>query len=198
MAISTSKTVTGFGEYKDQADAILTDAQNLYDSGALGAVEGFTDTQLDAQTKGIAAGDTQIGLEAEMAAMAGKTDLSGMRMAAKNDAMRALGLNSNAAGRMGGLGGSRQAINQGSIANNLAAQFGQIDMDRQAMDLTNTQAALDAQGMGAAAIAEIGQAQQTQGQNVLDSKYAGLTKLGEMFANLAERTSFTTDDDGGK
>ena len=198
MGISTSKTVTSYGEYQDDADSIIADAKNLYDSGALGAVEGFTDTQKDAQAKAIAAGDTQIGLEADLADMAGKTDLSGMRMAAKNDALRALGLNSAAAGRMGGLGGSRQGIHQGSIANNLAAQFGQIDMDRQAMDLTNTQAALDAQGTGAAAIAEVGQAEQTQNQNVLDSKYAGLTKLGEMFSNLASRTSFTEDDDGGK
>ena len=118
MANSTmTSTVNYAPEYKDQSNKILEDAQNLYDTGQLGTVAGFTQAQLDAQKAGIAAGNTQVGLEGQLAGMAGKTDLSGMRQGAQNQALQALGLNSAAAGRMGGLGGSRQALNQQSIAN---------------------------------------------------------------------------------
>jgi hypothetical protein len=130
--------------------------------------------------------------------MAGKTDLSGMRQNAQNEALQALGLNSAAAGRMGGLGGSRQFVNQQSIANDLAGKFGQIDMQRQQMDVQNTQAALTAQGTGAGQMAQIGQAQQQQQQNVNDAGYTGLTQLGEMFSNIASKKTRTESDQGGK
>ena len=185
-------------EYADQAKKILEDAQTMYDAGGLGQVAGFTDAQTQGQTAGIAAGQAQIGLEGQLAGMAGKTDLSGMRQGAKNEALQALGLNSAAAGRMGGLGGSRQFVNQGSIANDLAGKFGQIDLQRQQMDLTSTQAALQAQGTGAGQIAQIGQAQQQQQQNVLDAPYTGLTQLGEMFSNIAAKKTSTESDKGGK
>ena len=185
-------------EYAGQAKKILDDAQNLYDTGQLGNVAGFTDAQTQGQTAGLAAGQAQIGLEGQLAGMAGKTDLSGMRQGAKNEALQALGLNSAAAGRMGGLGGSRQFVNQQSIANDLAGKFGQIDMQRQQMDLTNTQAALQAQGTGAGQIAQIGQAQQQQQQNVNDAPYTGLTQLGEMFSNIAAKKTNTESDQGGK
>ena len=184
--------------YADQAKKILEDAQNLYDTGSLGQVAGFTDAQTQGQTAGIAAGQAQIGLEGQLAGMAGKTDLSGMRQGAQNEALQALGLNSAAAGRMGGLGGSRQFVNQQSIANDLAGKFGQIDLQRQQMDLTSTQAALQAQGTGAGQIAQIGQAQQQQQQNVLDAPYTGLTQLGEMFSNIAAKKTSTESDQGGK
>ena len=197
MANSTTTSTTGYVDEAKQKK-ILDDAQNLYDTGQLGNVAGFTQAQKDAQAAGIAAGNTQIGLEGQLAGMAGKTDLSGMRQGAQNQALQALGLNSAAAGRMGGLGGSRQALNQQSIANDLAGKFGQIDMQKQQMDVQNTQAALQAQGTGAGQIAQIGQAQQQQQQNVNDAGYTGLTQLGEMFSNIASKKTTSSADTGGK
>jgi len=199
MANSTMTSITQYASpYAAQAKKILEDAQNLYDAGQLGQVAGFTDAQTQGQAAGLAAGQAQIGLEGQLAGMAGQTDLSGMRQAAQQEALQALGLNAAAAGRMGGLGGSRQFVNQQSIANDLAAKFGQIDMQRQQMDFANTQAALQAQGMGAGQMAQIGQAQQQQAQNVLDAPYTGLTQLGEMFSNIAAKQTRTESDQGGK
>ena len=196
---STITSVTQYAdEYKAQAEAIAKKAQALYDAGSLGQVAGFTGAQTQGQAAGLAAGQAQIGLEGQLAGMAGKTDLSGMRQNAQNDALQALGLNSAAAGRMGGLGGSRQFVNNQSIANDLAGRFGEIDLQRQQMDLTSTQAALQAQGTGAGQIAQIGQAQQQQQQNVLDAPYTGLTQLGEMFTNIAAKETSTESDQGGK
>ena len=192
-------SITSYADdYKGQAKKILDDAQNLYDTGQLGNVAGFNQAQTDSQTAGLAAGQAQIGLEGQLAGMAGKTDLSGMRQNAKNEALQALGLNSAAAGRMGGLGGSRQSINNQSIANDLAGKFGSIDMQRQQMDFTQTQGALQAQGTGAGQIAQIGQAQQQQQQNINDAGYTGLTQLGEMFSNIASKKTSTESDKGGK
>ena len=199
MANSTMTSTTGYADpYASKAEQLLADAQNLYNTGQLGQVAGFTDAQTQAQTAGIAAGQAQIGLEGQLTGMAGQTNLSGMRQAAQQEALQALGLNSAAAGRMGGLGGSRQFVNNQSIANDLAGKFGQIDMQRQQMDVANTQAALQAQGTGAGQIAQIGQAQQQQQQNVLDAPYTGLTQLGEMFTNIAAKKTSTESDQGGK
>ena len=197
MANSTTTSTTGYVDITKQ-NKILDDAQNLYNTGQLGNVAGFTQTQKDAQAAGIAAGNTQIGLEGQLASMAGKTDLSGMRQGAQNEALQALGLNSAAAGRMGGLGGSRQFLNNQSIANDLAGKFGTIDMQRQQMDVQNTQAAISAQGTGAGQQAQIGQAQQQQQQNVNDAGYTGLTQLGEMFSNIASKKTTSSADTGGK
>nr|QPI16313.1 MAG: hypothetical protein NIOZUU157_00201 [Virus NIOZ-UU157] len=197
MANSTTTSTTGYVDEAKQ-NKILDDAQNLYDTGQLGNVAGFTQAQLDAQKAGIAAGNVQTGLEGQLAGMAGKTDLSGMRQGAQNQALQALGLNSAAAGRMGGLGGSRQFINQQSIANDLAGKFGQIDQQQQQMDVAGLQAALTAQGTGAGQMAQIGQAQQQQQQNVNDAGYTGLTQLGEMFSNIASKKTSSSADTGGK
>ena len=197
MANSTTTSTTGYVDEAKQKK-ILDDAQNLYDTGQLGNVAGFTQAQKDAQAAGIAAGNTQIGLEGQLAGMAGKTDLSGMRQGAQNQALQALGLNSAAAGRMGGLGGSRQALNQQSIANDLAGKFGQIDQQQQQMDIAGLQSAISAQGTGAGQIAQIGQAQQQQQQNVNDAGYTGLTQLGEMFSNIASKKTTSSADTGGK
>ena len=197
MANSTTTSTTGYVDITKQ-NKILDDAQNLYNTGQLGNVAGFTQAQKDAQAAGIAAGNTQIGLEGQLAGMAGKTDLSGMRQGAQNEALQALGLNSAAAGRMGGLGGSRQFLNNQSIANDLAGKFGTIDMQRQQMDVQNTQAAISAQGTGAGQQAQIGQAQQQQQQNVNDAGYTGLTQLGEMFSNIASKKTTSEADTGGK
>ena len=199
MANSTMTSITQYADpYASQAKKILEDAQNLYDTGQLGQVSPFNTAQSQGQAAGIAAGQAQIGLEGQLAGMAGSTNLSGMRQNAKNEALQALGLNSAAAGRMGGLGGSRQFINQQSIANDLAGKFGQIDMQSQQMDFANTQGALQAQGTGAGQMAQIGQAQQQQQQNVLDAPYTGLTQLGEMFSNIAAKKTSTESDQGGK
>ena len=197
MANSTTTSTTGYVDITKQ-NKILDDAQNLYNTGQLGNVAGFTQAQKDAQAAGIAAGNTQIGLEGQLAGMAGKTDLSGMRQGAQNQALQALGLNSAAAGRMGGLGGSRQALNQQSIANDLAGKFGQIDQQQQQMDIAGLQSAISAQGTGAGQIAQIGQAQQQQQQNVNDAGYTGLTQLGEMFSNIASKKTTSSADTGGK
>ena len=66
------------------------------------------------------------------------------------------------------------------------------------MDLASTQAALKAQGTGAAQMAGIGQAQQQQQQNVNDAGFTGLTQLGEMFTNIAGKTTTTEASKGGK
>ena len=199
MANSTTTSTTGYGDdYAAQQKKILDDAQNLYNTGQLGNVAGFNQAQTDAQAAGLAAGNTQIGLEGQLAGMAGKTDLSGMRTGAKNEALQALGLNSAAAGRMGGLGGSRQFINQQSIANDLAGKFGSIDMQQQQMDMQGLQTALSAQGTGAGQMGQVGQAQQQQQQNVNDAGYTGLTQLGEMFSNIASKKTTSEADTGGK
>jgi hypothetical protein len=47
-------------------------------------------------------------------------------------------------------------------------------------------------------MAQIGQAQQQQQQNVNDAGYTGLTQLGEMFSNIASKKTRTESDQGGK
>jgi len=199
MGSTTTTTTSGYAPgFQDQAGSILEDLQGLYDSGQLGQTAGFTDAQLQAQQAGLAAGQNQIGLEGQLAGMAGQTDLSGMRQGAQNQALQALNLNAAGAGRAGGLGGSRQMLNNQSIANDLAGKFGQIDLQQQQMDLTSTQAALDAQGTGAASMAAVGLGQQQQQQNVLDAPHKGLTQLGEMFSAIAGKQTTATEKKGGK
>ena len=199
MASTTTTTETGYSsQFQDQGNSILKELQSLYDSGQLGQIAGFNETQLGAQQAGLAAGQNQIGLEAQLAGMAGQTDLSGMRQGAQNQALQSLNLNAAGAGRSGGLGGSRQSINNMSIANDLAGKFGQIDLQQQQMDLTSTQAALDAQGTGAASMAAVGLGQQQQQQNVLDAPHKGLTQLGEMFSAIAGKQTTATEKKGGK
>jgi len=191
--MATVTTTSGYApEFKDQASSILEEIQGLFDSGQLGQVAGWSKNQLDAQQAGVQAAGIQTGLEGQLAGMAGQTDLSGLRQGAQQQAQQALGLNSAAAGRYGGMGGSRQSINTQSISNDLAAKFGQIDMQRQQMDFANTQGALEAQGTGASSLAAIGQGQQLQTQKGLDSSFTALTQLGEMFSNIAGKQTTAT------
>lgn len=191
--MATVTTTSGYApEYQDQAQNILSQAQNLYGQGQLGQVAGFTPAQLAGQQAGLQAAGSQVGLEGQLAGMAGQTDLSGLRQSALQQSQQALGLSDAAAGRYNQIGGSRQFVNQQSIANNLAAQFGQIDMQRQQMDFANTQGALNAQGTGASSMAAIGQGQQLQTQKGLDAPYTGLTQLGEMFSNIAGKQTTAT------
>jgi len=199
MASTTTTTTSGYApQFQDQASSMLEELQGLYDTGQLGQVAGFNQTQLGAQQAGIGAAGIQTGLEGQLAGMAGQTDLSGMRTAAQQQALSSLNLNAANAGRYGGIGGSRQMLNNQSIANDLAAKFGQIDMQKQQMDVANTQAALQAQGTGAASMAAVGLGQQQQQQNVLDSPYKGVSQLSEMFSAMAGKQTMATEKKGGK
>jgi len=188
MSNDTTSTVAGYaGGYQDQAGNILTGAEQMYNQGGMGQTAGFNQTQLDAQQAALAASGVQTGLEGQLAGMAGQTDLSGMRLNAQNQAQQALGLSNSTAGRGGTLGGSRGFVNNQSIANNLASQFGQIDLLQQQQDIASTQAALNAQGTGAAAAGAVGLGQQQQTQNQLDSPFKGLTQYAELFSALAPK-----------
>ena len=199
MASTTTTTQSGYSpDFQAQGNSILEELQGLYDGGQLGQTAGFTGAQTQAQQAGLAAGQTQIGLESQLAGMAGQTDLSGMRQGALQQAQQSLNLNAAGAGRAGGLGGSRQMLNNQSIANDLAGKFGQIDMQRQQMDFANTQGALNAQGTGAASMAAVGLGQQQQQQNTLDAPHKGLTQLGEMFSAIAGKQTIATEKKGGK
>lgn len=195
----TSTSTTGFAqEYKPQITGMLAEGKGLYDSGQLGSVAGFNTNQLNAQAGGVNAAGVQTGLESAMATQANKgVDLSGMRTAAKTNALGALGLNTAGAGRVGGLGGSRQALNSQGIANDLAGKFAGIDQQEQATNFANKQAALQAQGTGAQTLAGIGAGQQQQAQNQADSAYKGLSQYASLFHGVADKST-TTQQSGGK
>ena len=197
----TTETISGYATpYQSKIDTAINAGSNMYDAGKLGQVAGFNQAQQDAQTSGIASAGQQTALEQAMAkqALAG-TDLSGMRAAAQQDAQKALNIANINAGRTGGLGGSRQAINQQSVANDLAASFAQIDMQKQQQDMAMKGTALGAQGAGAETLAAIGMGQQQQAQNELDSGYAGLSQLSNIYGGfIPKQTSVTSKQGGGK
>lgn len=195
----SSTSTTGFAqEYKPEIKSMLAQGKGLYDAGQLGQVAGFTPAQIAAQKQGIASAGVQTGLENALATQANKgVDLSGMRTAAKTQALGALGMNAAGAGRAGGLGGSRQALNNQSIANDLAGKFATIDQQEQAQNFANKQAALQAQGTGAQSLAAIGAGQQQQAQNQADSAYKGLSQYASLFHGVADKST-TTQQSGGK
>jgi len=195
----TTTSSTGFAqEYKPQITDMLTKGKGLYDSGNLGSVAGFNANQLAAQGQGASAAGVQTGLEQAMAAQANKgVNLSGMRTAAKTDALSALGMSAAGAGRSGGLGGSRQALNNQSIANDLAGKFAGIDQQEQATNFANKQAALGVQGTGAQTLAGIGAGQQQQAQNQADSAYKGLSQYASLFHGVADKSTTTQQTGGG-
>jgi len=195
----TSSTTSGYApEFKPQIKKMLDTGQSLYDSGQLGAVAGQTQTQLDAQKQGLISAGNQTSLEQSLMNQANQgVNLSGMRAGAQQQAQQALGINAANAGRAGGLGGSRQMLNQQSIANDLAGKFGQIDQQAQAQNFANKQNALGAQGTGAASMAQIGAGQQQQAQNQADSAYKGLSQLASIFGTGMDKQSTTTQS-GGK
>ncbi len=195
----SSTSTTGFAqEYKPQITDMLAKGKGLYDSGQLGSVAGFNEAQINAQNQGITSAGVQTGLEGALAAQANKgVDLSGMRTAAKTSALGALGMSAAGAGRSGGLGGSRQAVNNQSIANDLAGKFAGIDQQEQATNFANKQAALQAQGTGAQTLAGIGAGQQQQAQNQADAAYKGLSQYASLFHGVADKST-TTQQSGGK
>ena len=195
----TSTTTSGYApEFKPQITNMLNTGQGLYDSGQLGAVAGQTQAQIDAQNQGLISAGQQTNLEQSLYNTANQgVNLQGMRTGAQQQALQALGMNAAGAGRAGGLGCSRQYLNQGSIANDLAAKFGQIDQSAQAQNFANKQNALAAQGTGAQALAQIGAGQQQQAQNIADAPYKGLSQYASLFHGVADKSTTTTQQ-GGK
>jgi len=250
---SKQTTTSGFAtEYKPEIKEMLGDAKGLYDTNQLGQVAGFTQTGLNAQNQGTAAAGRQTGLEQSMYnnanntgalnALQGRTgmtgseqaiidqarnpvDLSGQRAASLQQAQGALGTSDAMAGQRGGLGGSRQSINQSSIEQGLAANFAGIDQQAQQMQdqrmsnavnaeqgqfgrlqtgfqaqgqqLNNMGAAAGIQGQGAQTLGMIGQAQQAQNQAQADSAYTALAQRVGLFSGVAPKEQ-TTEKTGGK
>jgi len=183
--------------YEQYVSPFLSEAQKAQQAGELSKVAGFTPDQIAAQEAGRQAASNQAGLETLMANQAaGGVDLSGMRTAATTQAKSALGALAGAAGRTGNLGGSRHALNQAGLTDDLAAKFAGIDLQKQQQDMAMKQAALGAQGTGAGLLGQVGAAGQQQAQAEADAQYQGLSRLGGMFGALP-RTSTTTQS-GGK
>tara|TARA_R110002073_G_scaffold63909_4_gene160140 strand:- start:4107 stop:4817 length:711 start_codon:yes stop_codon:yes gene_type:complete len=195
----TQVTNTGVAsEFKPQITGMLNTASDLYGSGKLGAVAGLTPEQIAAQNQAKTLAGQQIGMEGDLATLASKpVNLSGMRTAASLEAQKALGINAANAGRAGGLGGSRQMLNQQGISNDLAASFAGIDQQAQAAQFNNMQGALAAQGGGAKTLSQLGAATQQQAQNEADSAYKGLQQYASVFGAAAPKETKTTSS-GGK
>ena len=197
----TTSTVSGYADpYSSNISSAIGAGQNLYNQGQLGQVAGFTPAQLAAQQAGTGSAGLQTGLEQSMATQAMQPlNLSGMRTKAQQDALQALNISSANAGRAGGLGGSRQYLNQQSTANDLAAKFGQIDLMAQTQGFANKAEAIKAQGTGAQTLAAIGTGQQQQAQNVMDAPYSGLSQLSNIYGGfMPKQTSVTSQQGGGK
>ena len=197
----TTNTVSGYADpYSSNISGAIGAGQNLYDTGQLGQVAGFTPAQLAAQQAGIGSAGNQAALENAMMNQANQgVDLSGMRAASLQQAQQALGGVNTQAGRTGGLGGSRQAINQSSVANDLAAKFAGIDQQVQQQNFAMKGQALGAQGAGAETLAAIGQQQQQQAQNVADAPYAGISQLSNIYGGfMPKQTSVISKQGGGK
>ena len=196
---SEQKSTTGFAsEYKPQITSMLNDAESAYDSGKLGKVAGFTQAGLDAQAQGVAAAGNQTGIANTMMGIAqAPVDLSGQRAAALQQAQGALGTSQAMAGQRGGLGGSRQAINQAGIEQGLAANFAGIDQAAQQQQVGNLNAAMGMQGQGANTLGMIGQAQQAQNQAQGDADYTALAQRIGLFSGVAPKEQ-TTQKTGGK
>jgi hypothetical protein len=124
-------------------------------------------------------------------------DTSGMRAKAMQEAQGSLNASSNMAGQRGGLGGSRQALDQNNIKQGLAAQFAGIDQQAQQNQMANMNAAIGAQGQGAQTMGMIGQAQQAQAQSVADAPYTALAQRVGLFSGVAPKEQTTTKT-GGK
>ena len=196
---STQTTTSGFAqEYKPQISGMMEDAKGMYDSGQLGQVAGFSQAGLDAQTAGLAAAGNQTTLANNMMNIANQpVDLSGQRAASLQQAQGALGTSTAMAGQRGGLGGSRQAIDQASIEQGLAANFAGIDQQAQQQQMANMNSALGVQGQGAQTMGMIGQAQQQQAQRLADAPYTALAQQIGLFSGIAPKEQ-TTNKTGGK
>ncbi len=145
-----------------------------------------------------AAAGNQTGIANTMMGIAqAPVDLSGQRAAAVQQAQGALGTSQAAAGQRGGLGGSRQAINQAGIEQGLAANFAGIDQAAQQQQVGNLNAAMGMQGQGANTLGMIGQAQQAQNQAQGDADYTALAQRIGLFSGVAPKEQ-NTNSTGGK
>jgi len=200
---STQTTQSGFAsEYKPEIKEMMGVAKDNYDAQAANGFKdvaaGFTQTGLDAQEAGVSAAGNQTSLANSMMNIANKpVDLSGQKAAYMQQAQGALGTNSAAAGAAGGLGGSRQSINQSSIEQGLAANFAGVDQAAQQMQTSNINQAMGMQGQGAQTLGMIGQAQQSQNQAEADAPYTALAQRIGLFSGMAGKES-TTNKTGGK
>lgn len=157
-------------------------AKDAYKGGQLGGVAAINPLAQQAINQASGVAGNQDALAANMMAQANKgVDLSGMRTAATTDAQAALGLNAAGAGRSGGLGGSRQILNQQSISNDLAGKFAGIDLQAQQQNMSLNQAAQGAQGAGLNTLGQVGQAQQNYNQQVADSPAKALSQYANAF-----------------
>jgi len=196
---STQTTTSGFAtEYKPEIKEMLGEAKRMYDSGELGQVADFSQAGKDALAAGKTSAGIQTGLEADIAAVAGQPlDLSGTRAAALQQAQGALGMSTANAGARGGIGGSRNALDQASISQGLAANFAGIDQKAQEMQMQNLNTALGVQGTGAATLGQVGQAEQAQNQALADAPYTALAQRIGLFSGVAPKEQ-VTEKTGGK
>ena len=179
---------------------MLGSAKAQYNTGQLGGIAKINPLAQQAinQATGVASAQDTIAQQMAAAAAAG-TNLSGMRTQAQTEAQKALGISQAGAGRAGGLGGSRQAINEQSIANDLASRFAGIDQQAQQMDLAQRQAAMGAQGAGLKTLGQVGQAQQTYNQQVADAPAKALQQYANVFGAGTKGFGQTKEtSDGGK
>jgi len=191
-------STTGFAtEYKPEIKDMLNQAKTLYDTGQLGQIADLSESTQTGLTAGTQAGQAQQELAGTMMDIANRpVDLSGMRTAASQEAMKTLGMTQGAAGARGGLGGSRQAINEASIANQLAAQFAGIDQQAQQQQMQNLGQALGAQTAGYQTLSDVGATQQQYEQAKADQPYTALAQRVGLFSGVAPKETTTTG--GGK
>jgi len=177
---------------------MLGSAKSQYDAGKLGGVAKINPLAQKALNQASGVAGKQDALAANMMAQANKgVDLSGTRTAAKNEALSALGMNAAGAGRAGGIGGSRQAINEQSIANDLAGRFAGIDQQAQAANMSMNQAAQAAQGTGLNTLGQVGTAQQTYNQQQADSAGKALQQYANTFGSASGGFGKTSESSGG-
>jgi hypothetical protein len=173
-------------------------AKGAYKGGQLGGVAAINPLAQQALNQASGVAGKQDALAANMMAQANKgVDLSGMRTAATNEAQQALGINAAGAGRSGGLGGSRQALNQQSIANDLAGRFAGIDQQAQQQNMSMNQAAQAAQGTGLGTLGQVGQAQQDYNQQVADAPAKALSQYANAFKGASGGFGKTSTQTGG-
>ncbi len=152
----------------------------------------------DAKAAGKTSDEKQTSLETDITDIARQPlDLSGTRAAALQQAQGALGMSTANAGARGGIGGSRNALDQASIAQGLAANFAGIDQKAQEMQMQNLNTALGVQGTGAATLGQVGQAEQAQNQALADAPYTALAQRIGLFSGVAPKEQ-VTESTGGK
>ena len=181
---------------------MLGSAKGAYGSGQLGGVAAINPLAQKALNQAGGVANNQDMLAGNMMAQANKgVDLSGMKTSATTDALNALNINSAGAGRAGGMGGSRQALNQQSISNDLAGKFAGIDLQAQQQNMDFNQKAQGAQGVGLNTLGQVGQAQQSYNQQVADAPGKALAQYANAFTGASGgfgKSSEQTSTGGGK